>query len=734
MKVSKNLINSNLQLDNGRDYFRTLINLVDAQTRDPNYYTTGKYCAIGGDPASPDMSTNVWDLVLFDGTTWVSVVPDSDYSLIVTSEGLKAVTDATLGGYQLRFCKIQMFSDDVRSLAANSGQLLQSWTADSVNGYSLLEVFNLDIEDDESKWKNHVSYTASQTTGGLQICVKLFPTDLSTSGAPSYDVQTIFLYVNDYRASSEGQPVLFGIVALPQPIFKTVDVQGFGNELNIYINTVLDNLGQVMDLSMIRLDTCTLPMCNTEASLPRIDSATTNHYNTYLIQNLHGNNTPALAIKNSVGGTNYWQYITPNENSLVVSHSAFANDVEDYMFVAYDSTEHKYVKADGSDDAKAIIGVKVGNTIVFSGDVINVTTGYSYIYNLDLVSGGSGYNVGDALYVEDLGIDLYVTEIVEGSNGIIKSFTYTPVSGPEAKDPGAHSVYYASYIDPEAALGHGALVSCQSIAREAYDWSVDGDPLSDYINTPVYVSSGANAGKLTSHKTRSFVGWVVGPNTIRLGLDADVRATADHYGTVEFASDVDIQQGVEYKVLKPEQLRDNYIISNDDCYVRYNGAWVKNSDQARQEISSYLTFTKTINSSVQNGVAFRGTAYRALWGDLAEYYHADKQYPAGTLIIFGAGAAEITEASKECDGVISEKPGYILGEQKSELDLPVALVGKVPVLFDGQCNIHCGDKVYLSKLTPGRASTIPNGKCLGRVIDSDPTGKTKVMCVVKVNF
>ena len=80
------------------------------------------------------------------------------------------------------------------------------------------------------------------------------------------------------------------------------------------------------------------------------------------------------------------------------------------------------------------------------------------------------------------------------------------------------------------------------------------------------------------------------------------------------------------------------------------------------------------------------------------YYESDKYYEAGTLITFGKGMGEISIAEFECDGVISTKPGYQLGQKGDDLDLPVALVGRVPVMFDGNCFPHFGDKVYLSKI------------------------------------
>ena len=45
-----------------------------------------------------------------------------------------------------------------------------------------------------------------------------------------------------------------------------------------------------------------------------------------------------------------------------------------------------------------------------------------------------------------------------------------------------------------------------------------------------------------------------------------------------------------------------------------------------------------------------------------------------------------------------------------------------------------GDKIYLSQIRPGYASTIPYGKCLGKIIDHNPGTSKLVECVVRIDF
>lgn len=96
-------------------------------------------------------------------------------------------------------------------------------------------------------------------------------------------------------------------------------------------------------------------------------------------------------------------------------------------------------------------------------------------------------------------------------------------------------------------------------------------------------------------------------------------------------------------------------------------------------------------SVAANGV-IEATTAAALWADLAEKYVSDVKYPIGTLVAFG-GEKEITIAKKNVNGVISEKPGFVLN--KKGKGQPVALVGRVKVRVIGKVNKN--DKLVLYK-------------------------------------
>lgn len=94
----------------------------------------------------------------------------------------------------------------------------------------------------------------------------------------------------------------------------------------------------------------------------------------------------------------------------------------------------------------------------------------------------------------------------------------------------------------------------------------------------------------------------------------------------------------------------------------------------------------------------QSTAYRSQFADLAEKYLSDINYTPGTLVQFG-GTYEITLARNTVNGVVSEKPGFVLNNKRR--GVTVALCGKTKIRVEGKVNKH--DKLMLSKKTPGIA-------------------------------
>lgn len=141
-----------------------------------------------------------------------------------------------------------------------------------------------------------------------------------------------------------------------------------------------------------------------------------------------------------------------------------------------------------------------------------------------------------------------------------------------------------------------------------------------------------------------------------------------------------------------------------------------------ETIDGVKTFTQTI----------QGTAYRAFWGDLAEYYESDQEYPKGTLIQFG-GDKEITIAKDDVNAIITSNPGFILNTQMTN-GQAIALCGRVLVRTIGKVNKF--NYLELSDI-PGvaRVSKNKQSKIIARALENkDFEEEGLVLCVVQLSI
>ena len=161
-------------------------------------------------------------------------------------------------------------------------------------------------------------------------------------------------------------------------------------------------------------------------------------------------------------------------------------------------------------------------------------------------------------------------------------------------------------------------------------------------------------------------------------------------------------------------------------------AWVKSHNAVDTALvhttgNETIAGTKTFSSTIQ------GTAYRALYADLAEYYDMDMNYPTGTLVQFG-GEREMTIASTEVNAVISENPALVMNSKEDKCSQPIALIGKVKIRIEGKVNKF--DKIVLSE-NPGIGITCNDGskKVFARALENKDTEEEGlVLCSVKINL
>jgi hypothetical protein len=113
-----------------------------------------------------------------------------------------------------------------------------------------------------------------------------------------------------------------------------------------------------------------------------------------------------------------------------------------------------------------------------------------------------------------------------------------------------------------------------------------------------------------------------------------------------------------------------------------------------------------------------GATLESSYADLAERYHADDVYSAGTVLVIG-GVNEVTVSAKRADttfaGVVSEKYSHLLNSTagSKETHPAVALAGRIPCQVVGP--ISKGDLLVTSDVH-GRAETWKPGDSPNAVI------------------
>jgi len=119
-----------------------------------------------------------------------------------------------------------------------------------------------------------------------------------------------------------------------------------------------------------------------------------------------------------------------------------------------------------------------------------------------------------------------------------------------------------------------------------------------------------------------------------------------------------------------------------------------------------------LNNANTGEYIYHGTATTARYADLAERYHADDNYDAGTVVKLG-GINEVTITDSEyCSqifGVVSSKPGVRMNEAAGPSDTHpyIALAGRVPVKVTGQ--VRKGDRLVTSSIDGHAMSGGENG-------------------------
>lgn len=741
----------------------------------PELLLPGIHCAIGSDVGG-------WELELYNGTNWIVVNPSQNYLLTITNNGLTAMNNVAAGGLRLNISGVKLISEIV---VPNPATPLISWTDDDLfaagNGKFIFTCGT--TGSIHSDIRSILSWKFNSATGALQYILTLPPEGTgSTSDAAEeeWTIGTIGLYIKSPYNNTDD--ILFAIGRLTNKVVKTAsNTEIMGNTIKLYLNTTLSNLGSISNLSVLQSDEHSIPEVPNESFLENPTDLTQLTYNCYLVDNLHGTGVPGIAVPRtkkdySEVTSPTWAYFQPSENFIQVSADDFDQTVMNYMFVYWDSTEKKYKKAEGRSDydsatsnEKAPIGIRIGNNIVFSGTIINNTTSYQYV--LEKVADGKNYQPGDELLIKltkqipnTTKTKIILTfrvkvNTVDGTSGAVLNWTLLGPTNGDISIDGSDIVVttpvqinnVSTEYSPYSQLPHNGTGVTFNIMQTYLGTSVW--KLNDAINRPVYCGNGDDAGLPITTETDVFLGWCTAANAIQLNLDVRQEASTSKFGTTRYAENDMVVSTNDYTEIKdqrsvtPDILYKNYLRINKPSYnTAGSGASLNNPIL----VDTYVKFNTPVlgrhtNSPYGDNITnpkvtdddidYYGLAFSAWYQDIAEYYMSDAHYDAGTLVSIGEGTAEMTIAKTVANGVISDKPGFILGKPvDSPLQQFVALTGRTPVLFDGHCLPKFGDKIYLSKYVFGMASTIKNGPCLGKIIQKNFGNSRRIECIVRLAF
>lgn len=130
------------------------------------------------------------------------------------------------------------------------------------------------------------------------------------------------------------------------------------------------------------------------------------------------------------------------------------------------------------------------------------------------------------------------------------------------------------------------------------------------------------------------------------------------------------------------------------------------------------------------GVVFHGIATAAYYADLAERYHADAVYDAGTVLVIG-GLNEVTitaeHASVAVAGIVSKNPAFMMNSEAGTDDSHpyIALKGRIPCKVVG--TVLKGD-ILVTSTTPGYACAadlnyaVHPAAIIGKALESNSQG------------
>ena len=574
MLVSRNSLQSYPQLQGADNP-----NFFTTRTERNNYYSldtlvAGQYCAIGGNPNSEDWTVPEWEVEQYNGVNWTLITIDPNYALVITNDGLKALTDVALKGYKLTLAAVKIKANPI---PANSSVI--NWTANDFEKQGDIVLDTTDSLNNTFTLNQNVSYRINLANGGIQYCIIL---DTNTMGKignqyqAEYTIGAIGLYVTN--PNNPANLVLLGVANLSQTINKYANTPTrAGNALKFYLNTTLTNMGYVTDVNILPESATSIPEVVSDSELAFAYNGIGAPHNIYLVDNFQNTNVPALAVRtgNPVNDDLTWTYFSPTDDTIKIDNPDLLANIKDYMVVSWDGS--KYIPTDG-DSNNRVAGIKIGQSIIFAGNVVNKVYPYTYTYTWleQGCSQGKNYRIGDTLsYIykkDDVNIEFIFRVTDVNASGSILQMLMTPSEG-YVGDIETELISPLPLTSQNSVVGEGLIIkiSSQPVTTSSVIW----DFPSSWVNKPLYADtnpskqgSSDGRGLLTTTETVAFVGWCTSTNSIKLALDLDSEATYTKKGVVRYATNAEVSNvkgntdAAEDSVICPKTLQDNYIQKN----------------------------------------------------------------------------------------------------------------------------------------------------------------------------
>jgi hypothetical protein len=296
------------------------------------------------------------------------------------------------------------------------------------------------------------------------------------------------------------------------------------------------------------------------------------------------------------------------------------------------------------------------------------------------------------------------------------------------------------YASTVAVSGNGLSCTAPNAADgTAYTITSNATNLNT-VSTTVFRDSGGNfsAGTITaalSGNATTATTWATGRTITLTGDVTGVSAAFDGSGNLSFATTI-----AANSVALGTDTTGSYV---EQATTSGNGI----SGSVNSEAGTFTVTSNATSANTANTIVFRdasgnfsagvmtGTATAARYADLAERYASDKEYPVGTVVVFG-GDKEITTTNTKMDtavaGVISANPAFMMNSEAGDNATHpyVALAGRVPCRVAGK--IKKGNIMVTSGI-PGVAvaavGDIKVGSMIGKALedyDSDHIGTIEI--------